>query len=415
MTSGPINNTNQQPAPINSRLNVVVRSTTPFGLGRNGCWPSRGSQLPRALPFIFSLCCPLNDRRRAAHSIFKIGRLFSLFLLSCPTLALLRLLILLLLLMSGNVHPNPGPIFPCSVCAGNVAWRGKSVQCCTCSKWVHLRCSQLSLSKFRALGSSHSWSCFPCCNTVTPSSDSSIMYTSIVQSGPPSTDAALRRYPRLRTSYPTSAHSISLSYAPSPPSLAPGHPSTPLAFSPPPDSLRVLQWNAGGLCARSTELLHFLSSHPVDLICIQESNLNSSSSFRIPGFFALRSDCTHSRSGILSPDATHANVGVVIFVRQGLSFSELSTSSLSSLDPYSDYVGINISLNNSSSVSFLNVYAPLLAPPQWMAEPIPFFLNSSLLQKSLHSGGLQLSSPSLGLKKYFRPPRGRSIRLGHLL
>ena len=41
-----------QSAPINSRLNVVVRSPAPFGLGRNGCWPSRGSQLPRALPFI---------------------------------------------------------------------------------------------------------------------------------------------------------------------------------------------------------------------------------------------------------------------------------------------------------------------------------------------------------------------------
>ena len=76
------------------------------------------------------------------------------------------------------------------------------MQCCTCSKWVHLRCSQLSLSKFRALGSSHSWSCLPCCNTVTPSSDSSDMYTSTVQSGPPSTDAALSRHPRLQTSYP---------------------------------------------------------------------------------------------------------------------------------------------------------------------------------------------------------------------
>ena len=126
----------------------------------------------------------------------------------------------------------------------------------------------------------------------------------------------------------------------------------------PPDSLRVLQWNAGGLRARSTELRHFLSSHPVDLICIQESNLNSSSSFRIPGFSVLRSDRTHSRSGILSSDASHASGGVVVFVRQGLSFSELSTTSLSSLDPYSDYVGVNISLNKSSSVSFLNVYAP---------------------------------------------------------
>ena len=172
-------------APINSRLNVVVRSPTPFGMVQNGCWPSRGSQLPRALPFIFWLCCPLNDRRRAAHSIFKIGRLFSLFLFSCPSLALLCLLIFLFLLMSGNVHPNPGPIFSCSVCAGYVTWRGKSVQCCTCSKSVHQRCSQLSFSKFRALGSSNSWSCPSCRNTVTPSSDSSDMYTSTVQSAPP--------------------------------------------------------------------------------------------------------------------------------------------------------------------------------------------------------------------------------------
>ena len=188
-----------------------------------------------------------------------------------------------------------------------------------------------------------------------PSSDT---YTSTVEFGPPSANAALLPHPRLQTSYPPSAHLISLSPALPSPSLAPCYTSAPPASSPPPGSLRVLQWNAGGLRARSTELLHFLSSHSVDLICIQESNLNSSSSFRIPGFSVLRSDRTHSRSGILSFDATHASGGVVIFVRQSLSFSELSTTSLSSLDPYSDYVGVNISLNKSSSVSFLNVYAP---------------------------------------------------------
>ena len=138
------------------------------------------------------------------------------------------------------------------------------------------------------------------------------------------------------------------------------------------DSLRVLQWNAGGLRSTSTELLHFFSSHPVDLICIQESNLNLSSSFPIPGFSALRSDRTHSMSDILSPDATNASGGVVTFVRQGLSFSELSTSSLSSLDSYSDYVGINISLNNFSFFSFLIVVPPLFAPPRRMVEPTPF-------------------------------------------
>ena len=46
-----------------------------------------------------------------------------------------------------------------------------------------------------------------------------------------------------------------------------------------PDSLRIFQWNVGGLQAKSTELLHFVLSHPLDLICIQESNLNSSSPF----------------------------------------------------------------------------------------------------------------------------------------
>ena len=239
----------------------------------------------------------MNDRRRAAQSFYKIGCLFSLFLPSCPSVALLRFLILLFLFMSGNVHPNPGPIFPCSVCAGNVTWRGKSVQCCACSKWVRLRCSQLSLSKFRTLGSSHSWSCPPCRITVTPSSDSADMYTSTVQSGPP---LLMQRSCPTLVSKPLIPHLpilYLLPLPPPPPSLAPA--------STPSDSLRVLQSNAGGLQARSTELLHFLSSHPVDLICIQKSNLNSSSSFRIPGFSALRSDRTHSRSGILSPDATH--------------------------------------------------------------------------------------------------------------
>ena len=127
-----------------------------------------------------------------------------------------------------------------------------------------------------------------------------------------------------------------------------------------PNSLRAFQWNAGGLQARSTKLLHFIWSHPVDLIYIQESNLNLSSSFQNPGFSALRSHGTHSQSGIFSTDVADASGGVIIFVKQGLSFSELSISSFSSLDPYSDYVEVNISLNNFSSLSFLNVYAPAI-------------------------------------------------------
>ena len=187
----------------------------PIWVGSKWLLAFLGSQLPWALPFIFSLCRPLNNRSRAPHSFFKIGFLFSLFFFSHPSLALLHLLIFLFLLMSGNVHPNPDPIFPCSVCAENVTWWGKSVQCCTFSKSVHLRCSQLSLSKFRTLGSSHSWSCPPCHNTVTPSLDSSDMYASTIQSGLPSANAALSPHPRLQTSsYLPSSHFISSPSAP---------------------------------------------------------------------------------------------------------------------------------------------------------------------------------------------------------
>ena len=144
--------------------------------------PSYPGHYPCANHFFAVL--PLNDRKRAACSFFKIGHLFSLF--SCLSLALSGFLILLLLLMSSSVHPIAGSVFPCSVCAGNVTWRGRSVQCYTYSKWVHLKCSLLS-SKFRTFGSSHSWSCSCFCvsaysgdNAVTSSSDFSSLYTSTV-------------------------------------------------------------------------------------------------------------------------------------------------------------------------------------------------------------------------------------------
>ena len=197
------------------------------------------------------------------------------------------------------------------------------------------------------------------------------MYTSTVQSSPASANAALSSHPRLQTSYPPSDHYIS---SPS----APNHRPLLLAFllcllSPLPPLTLLVFFNGMVEVFEPRALNYSTFFHPILLTSSAFRNpILTHSSFRIPGFSALGSDRTHSRSGILSSDTTHASGGVVIFVRLGLSFSKLFTSSLSSLDPYSNYVGINISLNNSSSLSFLNVYAPLFAPPQRMAEPTPF-------------------------------------------
>ena len=185
---------------------------------------------------IFSPCSPLNDRKRVARSLFKIG-LTSLY--SCLSLA--RLLILLLLLMSGNVYPNPCSVFPCLVCAGNVTWRGRSVQCCTCSNWVHLKCSLLSFSRFRTFGSSHSWSFPPCffwkfytyqqCDFLLGLFHLVYLHCSI---WPSSANAALAPHSHFQTSYPSSAHFVSSPSAPSRPPHAPGCFSLPPAFSFPP-------------------------------------------------------------------------------------------------------------------------------------------------------------------------------------
>ena len=72
--------------------------------------------------------------------------------------------------------------------------------------------------------------CVTTCNTVTPSSDSSDMYTSTLQSSSSSANATLPPHPRVQTSYPPSAHFVS---SPSPPFIAPGCSSAPPSSSPP--------------------------------------------------------------------------------------------------------------------------------------------------------------------------------------
>ena len=66
---------------------------------------------------------------------------------------------------------------------------------------------------------------------------------------------------------------------------------------------------------------------------------------------------------VLTPDLVFSlliphTLAAALSFSSGRAYLFLNFLPLSSPDPYSDYVGINISLNNSSSVSFLNVYAP---------------------------------------------------------
>ena len=126
-------------------------------------------------------------------------------------------------------------------------------------------------------------------------------------------------------------------------------------------------------------LNYFTLFHPIPLTLSASRNpILIHLPFQIPGFSAVHSNHTHYWSGILSPDVIHASGSVIIFFRQSLYLSLNFQPPLFSLNPYSNDVGVNIFLNNSSSVSFLNVYAPLFSLPQWMAEPTPFLFSRNL-------------------------------------
>ena len=89
------------------------------------------------------------------------------------------------------------------------------------------------------------------------------------------------------------------------------------------------------------------------------------------------------RPGILSPDAMHTGGSAIIFVRQGLSSSELSNFSLFLLDPYSNDIRVNISLNNNSLLPFLNVYLPLIHSFPMDSKTDSFFLSTLSSSRNL--------------------------------
>ena len=159
---------------------------SPMGIGRNGRTDLPRGSTKKPPPFswtVFSLGCPLTGHNWAA-------------LLLIDRTPLQRLLILALLLISGNIHPNPGiicnnprPRYPCSIYYLDVS--REFLQCCTCLKWVHFHCSFLSRTEFRiicATGTAVGWhypACCPQSKTGSPSQTNSPI-TSPASPPPPS-------------------------------------------------------------------------------------------------------------------------------------------------------------------------------------------------------------------------------------
>ena len=99
---------------------------------------------------------------------------------SCNNLFLLKLF---LLLLSGDVHLNPGPTpcYPCSMCSRLVRWNQKALQCDSCHLWVHCQCCGVSNQQYSHYQQllTFSWCCPPCWVRDLPFHDCSVMDSTV--------------------------------------------------------------------------------------------------------------------------------------------------------------------------------------------------------------------------------------------
>ena len=101
---------------------------------------------------------------------------------------------------------------------------------------------------------------------------------------------------------------------------------------------------------------------------------------------------------------------VVLSLSSGMAYPSLN--SLFSPGPYSDYVGVNISLNNSSSLSFLNVFVDPISSSTTNSRTHSF--PPSILPSARNHfilGTLIAITPS-GIQKVFLNPVGMKYLIG---
>ena len=79
--------------------------------------------------------------------------------------------------MSGDIQPNPGPIwkYPCGVCNKPVKINQKGVQCDKCDQWYHTKCCSMSDETYNTVANtSYVWLCVNCDQPSFSQPDSSL-------------------------------------------------------------------------------------------------------------------------------------------------------------------------------------------------------------------------------------------------
>jgi len=227
-----------------------------------------------------------------------------------------------LLLLAGDIHPNPGPVWLCPACSRNAA-KG-SVLCTTCNQWWHLSCAGIRYSRNLSAG----WTCQPCSTTST-------------QPLPARPSAPPAHQPVTSTTAPvTRLHSTSLSTSGS--SSGPPHTSS--------STFRILQFNLAGLRSRQVELLKFLQDEQIDVACVQETNLGGGAEPPRGWQLVGRMDRRVNRDG--QPTRIH-NGKVAFLVQEGVHYEDKPDVATSAVAPNDD----------TTECSAIKIHDPRLVKP----------------------------------------------------
>ena len=163
---------------------------------------------------------------------------------------------------------------------------------------------------------------------------------------PPNHLQLIFTYPPLASSLspPQTQHTIS-------PLTQSFHPSSPSR-----NNLWILQWNANGIRPRRTELIQFLSKSVWSHLRARVA-LSSDSTFLIPGYKTLQKNRSMTKRET-TVSTGNLGDGVLILVKNGLTYNLLSTQLLSSLDPSSDYLAITVKIKGASPIHLFQCLCP---------------------------------------------------------
>jgi len=85
-------------------------------------------------------------------------------------------------------------------------------------------------------------------------------------------------------------------------------------------AMRIVCWNADGVCGRKLELEHFLNQHGVDICPLREKLLNPSQAFRLANYV-----CHHTYR-------VTAGCGTAFLVRRGIVHHSVPVPGLTNLE-----------------------------------------------------------------------------------